>query len=134
MKNSVLVIFFIFVCVCPGIGVCEEKEEVLILKFYTDPVCIYDSAESFTKVPRNSLPDPGKVNLAIENYDRRGMVMFFHDGQEMWVNQAAVKLNKRRFASIICTDPGVLRERGETELSSKEGRVYTQLGLGEGCK
>ena len=125
---------FILFCLFSGIGFGGEKE-VLILKFYTDPVSIYESADSYTNMPRKSLPDPRKSKVRVKDFDRpTSMVMFVHDGRPMWVSQSEVELNHKAVASIICTQMKNEKRRGNSDITYRTGVVRGTMGLGEGCR
>lgn len=133
MRNYVLAVIFLLVSLFPCVGLCEDKD-VLILKFWTDPVHVYESAVSSNPVPRNFFPDPGKERIIVENYDRRGFVMFIYKDEEYWVNQAFVKLNKTAEASIKCSDSEIRIKNDNGDYTGKVENVHAKLGLGEGCK
>lgn len=72
--------------------------KLYIVKFYTDPVCIYDTpdSETYKNLQQEHLPNPGKEDVFIEAVDRStNMVMFVHQGRKMWVHKSEVKIKAR---------------------------------------
>ena len=133
MKKGLVMLSLVFPYLFASAGIAGGKD-VFILKFYTDPVYVYETAERFREVPQDALPDPGKTEIIIENFDYpTNMVMFMHQNQEMWVSQSEVKLNKTAVASVICTKTGP-DVPAATPPGTLPGKPYATMGLGEGCK
>ncbi len=133
-KTMVLLILFLF-CMLTGISEGKAKE-VLIQEFYMDPVFVYDSEDSYTEIPKASLPDPSKTKVVVKNYDQsEAMVMFTHEGREMWVSESEVRLNHTAVASIICTEvEDTVAEKGGTLTQPASKQPFHTLGLGEDCR
>jgi len=134
VKKSFMVLIVMLFCLIPCICLAGDKE-VKILKFYTDPVSIYETEDSFNLVPKKELPDPGKTNVVITNYDRStSMVMFTHNSRDMWVPQAEVDLSEKAVASIVCGDSRIANKVKKSDTTTGGVSIYSQMGLGEGCK
>lgn len=117
-----------------GLEISLGSKKVFILKFYTDPVAIFDTADSFTYLHRKSLPDPRKTKVLVKNYDYpTNSVMFIHEGREMWVSLSQVKLSEKAVASIICREPIPENQTGSAG-ANKPAPPYTKMKLGEGCR
>lgn len=133
MKTKCILIILLMFSISAGHCIAG-KEEVVILKFYTDPVDIYDTADTFEEVPRKNLPDPEKTRIVVENFDRpTNMVMFTHQGRQMWVNQSEVKLSVTAVASVVCTG-GDGNGDDSRPITASGRKSFVTMGLGEGCK
>lgn len=102
------------------------QEQVKVIDFLVDNVWVCDKDNSCADVPKNTLPDPKKTGLVVENYDQEEqMVMVKINGQEKWFDQIEVQLNKTAVASVVCSTQ---------KISAKsDSGTYATLGLGEGC-
>jgi hypothetical protein len=102
------------------------QEQVKIIDFLVDNVWVCDKNNDCADVPKNTLPDPTKNGLVVENYDQKEqMVMVKINGKEQWFDQIEVQLNKTAVASVVCSTQ---------KISAKsDSGTYATLGLGEGC-
>ncbi|MDH5902329.1 hypothetical protein ACED30_03345 [Vibrio splendidus] len=107
-------------------SVVMAQEQIKVIDFLVDNVWVCDKNNVCADVPKNTLPDPKKNGLVVENYDQEEqMIMVKINGQEKWFDQIEVQLNKTAVASVVCSTQ---------KISAKsDSGTYATLGLGEGC-
>ncbi|MCJ2377879.1 hypothetical protein LNL84_13660 [Vibrio sp. ZSDZ34] len=107
-------------------SVCLAQDQVKIIDFLVDNVWVCDENNNCSDVSIDTLPDPTKGGLIVENYDRKEqMVMVKINGQAKWFDQIEVQLNKTAVASVVCST--------QTISAKSDSGTYATLGLGEGC-
>ncbi len=116
-----------------GVSIAKTKE-VRILNFIMNEIEICDTAFTCHNMNKSELPDPSETVVKVVNFDQdEGMLMFRHNGKDMWVHQSEVDLNETAVASVVCTSVPDTTKTSQ-DITSTPKSVYTTYGLGEGCK
>ncbi|UPW18785.1 hypothetical protein M0C34_00480 [Agarivorans sp. TSD2052] len=106
-----------------------EGAKVIAYKFDPMEICTKDTSGAFTceDKPVSELPDLGKQALFVKHHQLDpGLFAISIAGQDIWVFQDNVQIDKKARASVQCSEQQI--SQGD------DTAVYASIGFGEGCK